>query len=152
MYPEEPATLVLKDCAHILAALLQSSISSSREPSEPGLSEPVKLTWWVSSVPSCLPNPHTVWPQGSGGGRSEGQGIFLPGYFRRLNPPGPAAPPPTWGVLSLHATLLRGFCPGSVPLPTSGNGKATPLGPARHLGSPGPHPHLNVFLSMPTVS
>lgn len=77
-------------------------------------------------MPPCLPNPHMLWPQGSGGGRSEGQDIFLPGHLRRLHPQGPAALPPTW-VLSLHTTLLLGFCPGSVPLPTGGNGKTTTL-------------------------
>ena len=48
-YPEEPATPVLKDCAHILAASLQSSISPSGE----------------SQCPHVFPIPTWLGPRGA---------------------------------------------------------------------------------------
>ena len=137
-------TTVIKYRVHILALPLSSSICPA------SLLLSVRLTWWVSSVSPCLPNPHRVWPVGSRGRRSEGQGVPLPQASPR--PPQMAEPSSVShcasevSPLSLHTTLLPGFHPGFVPLPTGGNSKADTPGTCTITYGALPPTRLNVFL------
>lgn len=89
-YPEEPATPVLKDCAHILAASLQSSISPSGEP----------------QCPMSSQSPHGLAP-GERWQEIRGSGHFPPRPLQTTESSRASHSAPDMGPLSAHDSPLR---------------------------------------------